>query len=190
MAISPLRRPTEQPQPPPPRIPGSVLEGLFVRGLKVSGRFAEELALLGYDIKKPEMDYPIQVWQRTAALARQEAFGELSDEEGYRQVGRTLVNGFAETLVGRVAAVALPMIGPARAAERIPRYLAMMGRADIEITMSPVGERGRRLHITDRYNRPDLMAGGLERMLELANAQPRITVEERSADGYRLLVRW
>ncbi|AGC47922.1 hypothetical protein MYSTI_06649 [Myxococcus stipitatus DSM 14675] len=190
MTPSPLRRPLEHSQPPLPRIPGSVFEGLFVRGLKVSGRLAQELEALGYDIRKPEVDYPIQLWQRAVALVRQEVFGELTDEEAHRQVGRTLVDGFAETLLGRVAAVALPMIGPARAAERIPRYLAMMGRPDLEVTMTPVGERGRRLVIPDRFNRPELFAGGFERMLEMANAQPRITVEERFSDSYRLLIRW
>ncbi|MCP3102898.1 DUF2378 family protein [Myxococcus sp. K15C18031901] len=189
MAITPLRRPVEQP-PPLPRVSSSVLEGLFVRGLKADDRLLRELEALGYDVRRPEVDYPIPVWQRAVTLAREHVFATLGDEEAYRQLGRTVVEGFAQTLLGRVAAVALPMIGPARAIERIPRYLGMMGRPDIEVTTTSVGERGRRLTLTDRYNRPDLMAGGLERMMELANAQPRITVEERSPEGYRLLVRW
>ncbi|MCP3144418.1 DUF2378 family protein [Pyxidicoccus xibeiensis] len=185
------RRPAEVP-PSSPRVPASVFEGLFVRGLKAEaeGRLARELVALGYDMKRPELDYPIQLWQRVTALARQDVYPELGDEEAWRQLGRQLVVGFAETFIGRVAAVALPMIGPARAMERVPRYLAMMGRTDVEVTLSPVGDRGRRVYLTDRYNRPDLMAGGLERMLELTSVQPRITVEERSAEGYRLLVRW
>ncbi|MFP2925755.1 DUF2378 family protein [Pyxidicoccus sp. 3LG] len=189
MLMTQPRRPLEVPQPLP-RVPVAVFEGLFVRGLKAEGRLVRELAVLGYDLKRPELDYPIQLWQRSVALARQEVYPELGDEEAYRQIGRQLTSGFAETFVGRVAAVALPMIGPARAMERMPRYLAMMGRTDIAVTLSPVGDKGRRVHLTDRYNRPDLMAGGLERMLELTNVQPRITVEERSAEGYRLLVRW
>ncbi len=189
MLMSTPRRPVAPPVPAP-RVPSSVLEGLFVRGLKAEGRLARELEALGYDMKKPEMDYPIQLWQRVVALARQEVYPELGDEEAYRQLGRKLTSGFAETLVGRVAAVALPMIGPVRALERVPRFLAMMGRGDVEVTLSPVGDKGRRIHLTDRYNRPDLMAGGLERMMELAQVQPRITVEERSPEGYRLLVRW
>jgi uncharacterized protein (TIGR02265 family) len=189
MLMSSHRRPHETPIPTV-RVPASVFEGLFVRGLKAEGRLVSELAALGYDIKKPEMDYPIQLWQRVTTLARQELYPELSEEHAYRLLGRQLVTGFAETLIGRVAAVALPMIGPLRALERVPRYLAMMGRTDIAVTLTPVGERGRRIHLTDRYNRPDLMAGGLERMLELTSVQPRITVEERSPDGYRLLVRW
>lgn len=187
--MSSHRRPLETPLPTP-RVPASVFEGLFVRGIKAEGRLAAELAALGYDMKKPEMDYPIHLWQRTVTLARQAVYAELGEEEAYRQLGRQLVVGFSETFIGRVAAVALPMIGPLRALERVPRYLAMMGRTDIEVTLSPVGERGRRIHLTDRYNRPDLMAGGLERMLELTSVQPRITVEERSPEGYRLLVRW
>jgi uncharacterized protein (TIGR02265 family) len=171
-------------------VPASVFEGLFVRALKAEGRLARELEALGYHMKKPEMDYPIQLWQRTVTLARQEVYPELGEEDAYRQLGRQLVMGFSETLIGRVAAVALPMIGPAHALERVPRYLAMMGRTDIEVSLSPVGDRGRRLYLKDRYNRPDLMAGGLERMLELTSVQPRINVEERSAEGYRLLIRW
>lgn len=189
MLMSTPRRPAE-PLLPAPRVPSSVLEGLFVRGLKAEGRLARELEALGYDMKKPEMDYSIQLWQRAVALARQEVYPELGDEEAYRLLGRALTSGFAQTLVGRVAAVALPMIGPVRALERVPRFLAMMGRSDIEVTLSPVGDKGRRIHLTDRYNRPDLMAGGLEQMMELAQVQPRITVEERSPEGYRLLIRW
>ncbi|WNZ60742.1 DUF2378 family protein [Myxococcus sp. MxC21-1] len=66
----------------------------------------------------------------------------------------------------------------------------MMGRSDVDVSMSSEGERGRRLSLSDRYNRPELMAGCLEGMLELANARPRISVEERSSGGYRLFVRW
>ncbi|MCE9671916.1 DUF2378 family protein [Myxococcus stipitatus] len=190
MPIRPLRRPAEPPLPVAPRIPSSVLEGLFVRGLKADERLLQAVEALGYDPRRPEVDYPVEVWQRAVALARQECFAHLGDEDAYRQVGRTVVEGFAQTLLGRVVAVALPMIGPARAIERIPRYLGLMGRPDIEVTCTPVGERGRRLVLTDRYNRPDVVAGGLERMLEVANAQPRITVEERTPERYRLLVRW
>ncbi len=189
MLMTSHRRPLDTPQPAP-RVPAAVFEGLFVRGLKAEGRLAQELEALGYHMKKPEMDYPIALWQRAVTVARQVVYAGLGEEDAHRQLGRQLVTGFAETLIGRVAAVALPMIGPASALERMPRYLAMMGRSDIGVTRTPVGDRGRRIHLTDRYNRPDLMAGGLERMLELTSVQPRITVEERSAEGYRLLVRW
>ncbi|MFP2963074.1 DUF2378 family protein [Myxococcus sp. 1LA] len=175
---------------PPPRIPASVFEGLFVRGLQAEARLLRELETLGYDSRRPELDYPVALWQRAVALARRERYAELGDEEAYRQLGRQGTFGFAQTLVGRVAAVALPMIGPARTLERVPRYLAMMGRSDVDVSMSAEGERGRRISLADRYNRPELMAGGLEAMLELANARPRITVEERSSGGYRLFVRW
>lgn len=188
-----LMRSPRRPQETPvllPRVPASVFEGLFIRGLKAEGRLAAELAVLGYDMKKPELDYPIQLWQRATALARQEAYPELGEELAYRQLGRQLTTGFAETFIGRVAAVALPMIGPVRALERLPRYMVMMGRPDVEVAQTPVGERGCRLQMKDRYNKPDLMAGGLERMLELTHVQPRITVEERNPEGYRLLVRW
>jgi uncharacterized protein (TIGR02265 family) len=144
----------------------------------------------GYEPRCPEMDYPVQVWKRCVALARDLVYGELGDADAYRLLGRKLTEGFSDTLVGRVAAVALPMIGAARVVERLPRYLAMMGRPDLDVQLIPMGERARRVTIPDTHNRPEFIAGALEVALERAHVQPIITVEERSHLGFRLLVRW
>jgi uncharacterized protein (TIGR02265 family) len=173
-----------------PRIPSSVFEGLFVRGLAPNGQLMQALRAEGYEPKCPEMDYPVQVWKRCVALARDLVYGELGDADAYRLLGRKLTEGFADTLVGRVAAVALPMIGAARVVERLPRYLVMMGRPDLDVQLIPQGERARRVSIPDIHNRPEFIAGALEVALERAHVQPIITVEERSHLGFRLLVRW
>ncbi|HZH13382.1 MAG TPA: DUF2378 family protein [Archangium sp.] len=173
-----------------PRIPSSVFEGLFVRGLEPNPQLARALVAEGYEPKCPEVDYPVQVWKRCVALARDMAYAELSDADAYRILGRKLTEGFSDTLVGRVAAVALPMIGAARVVERLPRYLAMMGRPDLDVQLVSVGERARRITIPDTHNRPEFIAGALEVALERAHVQPIISVEDRSHLGFRLLVRW
>ncbi len=172
------------------RIPSCVFEGLFVRGMQPHPALAQALAQEGYDPRCPEVDYPVQVWKRCVAIARDLAYGELGDAEAYRILGRKLTEGFVETLVGRVAAVALPMVGPARVIERLPRYLAMMGRPDLTVHLVAMGERARRVSIPDTHNRPELIAGAIEAGLERAHVQPIISVEERSNMGFRLLVRW
>lgn len=173
-----------------PRIPCSVFEGLFVRGLEPNPALAQALAAEGYDPRCPEVHYPVTVWKRCVERARQLAYGELGDLDAYRILGRKLTEGFADTLVGRVAAVALPMIGPARVVERLPRYLAMMGRPDLEVKLVAVGERARSISVPDQYNRPEFIGGALEVALERAHVRPIISVEERSLQGFRLLVRW
>jgi uncharacterized protein (TIGR02265 family) len=182
---SPLKTTTAQ-----PRIPSSVFEGLFVRGLEPHSRLAQGLRAEGYEPKCPEVDYPVLVWKRCVALARDVVFGELSDAEAYRMLGRKLTEGFADTLVGRVAAVALPMIGAPGVVARLPRYLAMMGRPDLDVQLIPVGERARRVSIPDMHNRPEFIAGALEVALERAHVRPIIDVEDRSYLGFRLLIRW
>jgi uncharacterized protein (TIGR02265 family) len=142
-----------------PRIPSSVFEGLFVRGLEPDSQLARALEQEGYDRRCPEVDYPMQ-------------------------------EGFTQTLVGRVAAVAIPLVGPARVVERLPRYLAMMGRPDLEVRMVPLGERSHSVYIPDVHNRPEFIAGAMEVALELAHVQPIILVEEQSPTGFRLLIRW
>jgi uncharacterized protein (TIGR02265 family) len=173
-----------------PRVPVSVMEGLFVRGLKVEGAMAERLASLGYDLRKPEVTYPISVYQRCISAARYELYSNMADEDAYRALGRKLADGFLETLVGKVVGVAMPMIGPARVVERIPRYVSIMGRPDMVVRITPAGDRGRRVHFGDTYNHPDFMAGNLEVALERASAVPTVVVEERTAEGYRLFARW
>lgn len=173
-----------------PRVPVSVMEGLFVRGLKVQGALVEKLIALGYDPRKPEVTYPIVTYQRCISAARYELYAKASDEEAYRALGRKLADGFLETLVGKVVGVAMPMIGPARVVERIPRYVSIMGRPDMVVRITPAGDRGRRVHFGDTYNHPDFMAGNLEVALEKASASPIIAVEERTAEGYRLFARW
>ena len=185
----PARSTTEPPRALP-RIPVSVMEGLFVRGLKAEGRLAERLLSYGYDIKKPEVSYSVLTYQRCVNAARHEMYGHLGDEEAYRILGRKMIDGFLETLVGKVIAVAMPMIGPARVLERLPRYCAMMGRGEMEVRITPAGETARRIYFGDIYNRPEFLAGALEVGLERAHVKPTITVEERTSEGYRLFVRW
>lgn len=173
-----------------PRIPSSVFEGLFVRGLEADTQLTRALEQEGYDRRCPEVDYPVQVWRRCVTVARNLVYGHLGDEEAYRLLGRKLTEGFTQTLVGRVAAVAIPMVGPARVVERLPRYLAMMGRPDLEVQWVPLGERSRSVHLPDVHNRPEFIAGAMEVALELAHVQPIITVAEQSPTGFRLLIRW
>jgi uncharacterized protein (TIGR02265 family) len=175
---------------PQPRIPSSVFEGLFVRGLEPNIQLARALSAEGYNPRCPEVDYPLQVWKRCVALARDIVCGELADADAYRFLGRKLTEGFCDTLVGRVAAVALPMLSPSRVVERLPRYLAMMGRPELDVQILPLGERTRRITVPDAHNRPEFIAGAMEIALERAHVQPIISVEERSHLGFRLLVRW
>ncbi|OJH41994.1 DUF2378 family protein [Cystobacter ferrugineus] len=173
------------------RIPSCVFEGLFVRGMRPDPALTKALAQEGYDPRCPEVDYPIQVWKRCMSQARYLAYGTLSDDEAYRALGRQLSEGFAKTPLGRIAAVGLPMMGPSRALERLPRYLGMMGRSELQVQSVSLGERVRRVSIPDIHNPPELYAGALEVVLEYAHAhQPIIHVDDRSQQGFRLLVRW
>jgi len=185
LAQTPVKMTTAQ-----PRIPSSVFEGLFVRGLEPNSQLAQGLRSEGYEPKCPEVDYPVQVWKRCVALARDIVYGQLGDAEAYRLLGRKLTEGFADTLVGRVAAVALPMIGATGVVQRLPRYLSMMGRPDLEVRLISVGDRARRVSIPDMHNRPEFIAGALEVALERAHVKPCISVEDRSHLGFSLLVRW
>jgi hypothetical protein len=66
----------------------------------------------------------------------------------------------------------------------------MLGRADIQVQLLVLNDRERRVVLTDLHHRPEFTAGALEVVLERAQVQPIIHVDDRSPQGYRLLVRW
>ncbi|QSQ24596.1 DUF2378 family protein [Pyxidicoccus parkwayensis] len=171
------------------RVPASMVEGLFVRALPADPDFHAALRAVGVDVEKLLPHYPVEVWQEAMAVARQHFHAGQPRPQADWQLGRAFARGFLETLVGRVIAVTLPMLGPARLVERIPRHLTM-GRADMRATVEPLGERERQVRIEARHPLPDFMAGCIELMMERTKVKPQVEVLERAQTSYTLRVRW
>lgn len=107
----------------------SMFEALFDRRLKPAGAFADELKRAGYDALEARPKYPTQVWLQCLRVARRHRWPQLSEAEAYRQLGREFSEGFLETMVGRLVAVALPFMSPESFLRRLASYFRM-GRED------------------------------------------------------------
>ena len=172
-----------------PLVPASLFEGLFVRGLPANSAFHAALKKMGVDLARLSPQYPVEVWQEAMAVARQHFFAGHPRAKADWQLGRIFAKGFLDTMVGKVIAVTLPMLGTARLVERLPRHMAM-GRPDMIVTVTQVGPTERRVNIEALYPLPDFMAGCLEVLMERTKAQPQVEVVARTDMSYVLRVRW
>ncbi|NBD08689.1 DUF2378 family protein [Corallococcus sp. c25j21] len=171
------------------RVPRRNFDGLFLHALRPSGPFAQALRNVGYDLDAVEESFPLEVWRSALAVARRHACPGLACEDANRVLGTHYVEGFAQTLVGRIFAAAAPLLGAERCLTRLPTYLRA-GREDMKLSLTPVREREWRASVEDADPLPDFVAGVLEQVLRRTRVLPRVDVLERSAHGYSLRIRW
>jgi uncharacterized protein (TIGR02265 family) len=169
-------------------IPKRTLESLFVRGLHADGPFTEILREVGYDIEDPLASYPRSVWRASLEVARHYYYEHLSYEESYRELGRKFAAGFVDSVLGRMLASMVPLLGPERVMTLLPYYIAV-ARPDITVKVKPITERRWRLEFTGPHPIPDFAAGIVEAGMRLANVEPHVQTAERPV-GFDLVVTW
>ncbi|MFP2962158.1 DUF2378 family protein [Myxococcus sp. 1LA] len=181
-----------EPQKPPPlpvQVPRRNFEGLFVHALKPTGPFAQSLRDIGYDMEAAQEYYPLAVWRAALGVARRHVYGGQPPEVANRALGYRYVEGFAQTLVGRIFATAAPLLGTERCLTRLPTYLRA-GREDMKMLLEPVQTAEWRIRVVDPDPLPDFVAGVVEGVLLRTRVKPQVEVLERQATGYALRVRW
>jgi uncharacterized protein (TIGR02265 family) len=170
-------------------VPRRNFEGLFENVLRPAGAFREALREVGYDVRNPQDSYPLSAWRAALRLARAHAHPELTEAQAYRALGREVIQGLAQTLVGRVFALAVPMLGPARCVAKLPTYLRS-SRPDMKVVARALDLRLWEVEIVDRDPLPDFVAGSVEAILQLARVVPQVEVEMQGPGAYRLRVSW
>ncbi|RKH35105.1 DUF2378 family protein [Corallococcus llansteffanensis] len=173
----------------PVLVPRRNFEGLFQHALRPSGGFAQALRDVGYDPETAPEYLPLEVWRAALAVARRHACPGLAGEEANRVLGRHYVEGFAQTLVGRIFASAAPLLGVERCLSRLPTYLRA-GREDMKLRLEAVRAREWRATVVDADPLPDFVAGVVEQVLRRTRVLPRVDVLECASHAYALRIRW
>ena len=170
-------------------IQGSAVEGLFVRALKPTGAFADELRQVGVDVKRLEATYPLTAWYAALRVALRHVAPHLPEDKGYRLLGERFIAGFFDTLVGKLVAVGVPLLGPDKTLERLARtWSAAQPTLRAETRKEAEGQWRVTLHQAGVL--PDLCSGILEAALTRANVKAQATVLERSPTHCVIQVRW
>lgn len=147
---------------------------------------------LGYDLSDERAMWPAETFYVVLEWVRLKRFKDLPVARGQREMGRAWVQGFAETTVGAVVMAAMRVLGPERALPRIIQYTESV-RQGFAVQVVPLTERSWRLRLQEAAGvLPEFAQGGIEAMLEAAQAPPTLTVElgDRGVDWFELHVRW
>jgi uncharacterized protein (TIGR02265 family) len=155
-------------QKPSGVIDASLFEGLFQKGLTVDSALEAKLATAGYDLRRPVPTYSQAVFQRCIDVTSTHLFPHKSMQEGHRELGRRIVDGFRTTLLGSVMLAVLPRLPPAVVVGRLPRWFKATAPGS-EARIEEIGPQERRLVMVTQEGSstmPGLMCGVLERLVK------------------------
>lgn len=169
------------------------IEGLYVKGLagRLTPSLKSKLKTLGIDLdQKLRPTYSREVWARGLELTVDELFAGLPREEAFRKLGHAVLEGTANTLIGKTILTMAKLIGPRRAIARLPQAFESMNNFVVcrQTERSP---NEHELWLSDCYNHPSYMQGGVEAALTATGAKD-LVVEQlaRENESVTFRVRW
>lgn len=163
---------------------GSTFEGLFQRALgeKIDAKTKQRLKTAGVDVDQPlKSTYPFDTWMQAIAICAEGVHPDLSPLEGRRQLGRALVTGYQQTLVGRAMLRFVKFKGPRKALDSC-RNTMRSGNNYTETTLKEVAPTCVELWMNVVGPYPEFTAGIFEAGIEVSGGSA-CQVDVVSHDG-------
>jgi uncharacterized protein (TIGR02265 family) len=168
------------------------VEGLFFVGLqgRVTPELRTRLKAAGLDLGRLAPAYPRKSWNQFIRLTVETLWPGERPEEAYHALGRQLLEGYAETLVGKAIAGVLRLIGPRRSLQRMT-YNFRSGSNYNQCECREVGPSEVLFWMNEPDLHPSYVAGILDAALEISGAKRReISVQAKDEKGCTYRVRW
>lgn len=167
----------------------SLFENLFDRRLEPMGAFANALADVGYVASQPSTSYPTTTWKRCLEVARRLHFGELTDDEAYRRLGRETTEGFFSSPIGPIFTEIIPLISMRSFFARLENY-TRIGRSDVNLEFLELLEDRFRVRTIDPIGvHQFFFVGALEPVLERKRLKSEWRIDGPATD-YVVSARW
>lgn len=170
----------------------SLLEALWVRGLagQVTPELRRALRKEGLDLNALPASVPVLVYRRGLEVTARHLHPDLSEEDGFREVGRRMAKGSWMTPLSRAVTSCLRLLGPRRSVEWLSRlFRAFDSYSEVRAIREAPG------CYRIQVNAPDVPEGYaealLEEMLREAGARnPRARALGRDAETSSFRVTW
>ncbi len=101
----------------------SMFEGLYMQALKPQGPFKERLREKGFDLDHQRSVYPIGVWIACLDVTSAELYPGQRRAVAWQHIGFRFVEGYFQTIVGRMIASMLPFMSVKRFMGRVPGFI-------------------------------------------------------------------
>lgn len=172
---------------------GSGFDSLFSPEFRarVTPQLDTALRALGLRLDKPfNPAYPIETWAGTLELMAKHLYGELPTGDAYRQLGRSTIDGFEHTFLGKASFPLMRLIGIARSVERATRSYASTNNYT-KVTLTRLSPTSFDFYLNEKHTLPDYDMGVIERVLELLKAKDaKVTLQSRDAEGFVMRLSW
>lgn len=133
--------------------------------------------------------YPRQVFTDVISFVARELHPGLSPDAGVIAVGRTFMDGYGETMIGRAMMAMMRLIGPRRTLERVTRQFRT-GNNYSETKLIAVGATEYHLWVNE-VRLPGWYIGIVSRGLELAGGlDVKVELSQHDEAGGTFVVKW
>ncbi|HVE82940.1 MAG TPA: DUF2378 family protein [Myxococcales bacterium] len=175
-----------------PAIDAALFEGMFVRALRPDDALRAQLKEIGFDLDRMQPRYPVSVWRGALDAARRRLFADRAEERGFRALGNLFIDGYFETIIGKVLAIPLKLMSIDRVIQNIPKSWKA-ARPDLHVDPPQrEGPQRWRVHFVDAYPLPGFLAGvveGASRRTSL-RSELHVDIERLDERGFDLVIRW
>jgi uncharacterized protein (TIGR02265 family) len=168
------------------------IQALFVTGLgaRLTPDVRQRVEAHGIALGKLAPAYPITQVVAACRAILPMLYPRLSESDGFRQLGVSFMQGYAESLVGRAMVQMMKLIGPRRTLERMQKNFRTGGNY-LETRFKVLAANEVELWINDVTEMPGFYAGMIEeggRMIGTKNL--RIVSTPDVGPAWTLLVSW
>jgi uncharacterized protein (TIGR02265 family) len=128
-------------------------------------------------------------WKKALTLVATELFEGTLDER-YRQLGRSVLLRYEETLMGKTVVGLMRMLGPRRVLVRINATLRS-GNNYIEASLSELSPQAFEGEVNECNGNPNYIAGVIEQGLIIAGAKDqKVTIKDFDGHRAKFLIEW
>jgi uncharacterized protein (TIGR02265 family) len=168
-----------------------MFEGLYDRVLKPQGELERRVRAAGYDASAPKTEYPITVWIDCLAASAQVLSPELPQERAVWLLGRRFIEGYLETLIGKMISASFPFLSAGTFMKRVPRFVSS-GLVEAGVSLTWPGETHAVLTVGGCAWYPGpLMGGVIEVVFErLGVTGAQFVANDATAHEGRLEITW
>jgi uncharacterized protein (TIGR02265 family) len=173
------------------RIASSTFEGMFLRALKVEGSVMGKLKEIGFDAARMEPSYTVEVWRKALQVASREYYPALSPAAAEFELGSRMVNGYLETLVGKVIHAAMPFLSADTLCARLPRFFTSGIVGDVKTpVVEKLGDKHYQVTLWGDGGVPWFTAGAVDATLKLTRVKPSVKVWDVKPDSFTVDITW
>jgi uncharacterized protein (TIGR02265 family) len=166
--------------PPTERLVFSTIIDSYLKGLGplFTPQAHQELKAAGLDIDKPPPAIPAAEWLKYQDIFARHAWPHEQHTEQLRLLGRQMLVGWQNTVLGSATAGVFRVLGPHRTLPRLNRAIRTTNNFH-ESTTEQLGETEALVHVNDVQGRPSYWQGIFQGGLEVLKLEGTVVIDRQ-----------